>query len=337
MSASSTSLTSSIFDYKYENGRRYHAYRAGAYVLPNDELEQDRMDLRHHIFRLTLDGELFRAPLTKIPERVLDIGTGTGIWAMDFADEFPSAVVIGTDLSPIQPHWVPPNCRFVVDDAEADWLYRPDEAFDYIHGRALGGSIADWTRFYQQIYTHLKPGGWIEMQEYEAWISSDDDTINQGGKWVSEWQRLIDEASTKFGKKFNVAERQKQYMIEAGFAHVQDDVYKVCPDSVDEPVYPEMLPMLIPTKTPIGPWAKDRKLKEIGMYHRENIIAGVEPFCLALFTRVLGWSNAKTQVLLARVKDELRNPRNHFYTATHFIYGRKPVTTYHDGNTITPS
>src|SRR2546423_6123069 len=114
MSASSTSLTSSIFDYKYENGRRYHAYREGAYILPNDELEQDRLDLRHHIFRLTLDGHLFRAPISNSPERVLDVGTGTGILAIEFADEYPSAIGIGTDLSPIQPSWVPTNCKFVV-------------------------------------------------------------------------------------------------------------------------------------------------------------------------------------------------------------------------------
>jgi hypothetical protein len=31
---------------------------------------------------------------------------GTGIWAIDFADEFPDATVIGCDLSPIQPQWV---------------------------------------------------------------------------------------------------------------------------------------------------------------------------------------------------------------------------------------
>ena len=35
---------------------------------------------------------------------------------MEFADEFPGAVVIGTDLSPIQPDFVPPNLKFYVDD-----------------------------------------------------------------------------------------------------------------------------------------------------------------------------------------------------------------------------
>jgi methylase of polypeptide subunit release factors len=44
-----------------------------------------------------LDGKLFLAPLRTI-HRVLDIGTGTGIWAIDFADAFPSAHVIGEDL-----------------------------------------------------------------------------------------------------------------------------------------------------------------------------------------------------------------------------------------------
>lgn len=34
------SLTSSILHYKYENGRTYHAFRDGQYVLPNDDEEQ---------------------------------------------------------------------------------------------------------------------------------------------------------------------------------------------------------------------------------------------------------------------------------------------------------
>ncbi len=56
------------------------------------------------------------------------------------ADEHPNATVIGNDLSPIQPVWVPANCKFIVDDIESDWLYKPNEAFDYIHGRGLGGA-----------------------------------------------------------------------------------------------------------------------------------------------------------------------------------------------------
>ena len=122
---STKSLSSSVLAYTYENGRRYHAFREGEYVLPNDEREQDRLDLLHHIFKLILRGSVVAAPVHKHVQRVLDIGTGTGIWAIDFADEHPAAEVIGIDLSPIQPTWIPPNCMFVVDDAEENWLYTP--------------------------------------------------------------------------------------------------------------------------------------------------------------------------------------------------------------------
>ena len=45
------------------------------------------------------------APLPKNPQHILDCGTGTGIWALDIGEVFPSAEVIGVDLSPIQPEW----------------------------------------------------------------------------------------------------------------------------------------------------------------------------------------------------------------------------------------
>lgn len=74
-----TSATSSIFNYQYENGRTYHGYRAGQYLLPNDEREQDRLDMTHHIFLLTLKGALCVTSLHE-PQAILDVGTGTGIW-----------------------------------------------------------------------------------------------------------------------------------------------------------------------------------------------------------------------------------------------------------------
>ena len=33
-------------------------------------------------------------------------------WAIEFAEEHPSALVLGVDLSPIQPPHVPVNCSF---------------------------------------------------------------------------------------------------------------------------------------------------------------------------------------------------------------------------------
>ena len=67
--------------------------------------ELDRLDLMHGMLRMTMGGKLFYAPLGENLGRVLDIGTGTGIWAIDVGDEYPSADIIGTDLSPTQPSW----------------------------------------------------------------------------------------------------------------------------------------------------------------------------------------------------------------------------------------
>ena len=61
----------------------------------------------------------------------------TSIQAMDMADLFPMASVLGIDLSPIQPAFVPPNCAFEVDDLTMEWTF-PDDEFDFIHIRESG-------------------------------------------------------------------------------------------------------------------------------------------------------------------------------------------------------
>ena len=50
--------------------------------MPNDETEQDRLDIIHHVFRLSLGGELCKTKLEN-PQKILDVGTGTGIWAIE--------------------------------------------------------------------------------------------------------------------------------------------------------------------------------------------------------------------------------------------------------------
>ena len=175
---------------------------------------------------MILGGELYTAQLPSEPQRILDVGTGTGIWAIEMADKFPSAFVVGTDLSPIQPNLVPPNVQFYVDDAEADWTFSDSEKFDFVHGRALCGGIADWPRFYAQAYESLKPGGWMEMQDHECWINSDDGGMERA-PGCSEWIGEVDRASRMVGKPLNIAHLHKQWMIDTGFQDVTEVVKKV--------------------------------------------------------------------------------------------------------------
>jgi methylase of polypeptide subunit release factors len=121
------------------------------YLLPNDETEAERLDIHHALFLAVYNGKLHLAPIKSDVQRVIDLGTGTGIWAIDFADQYPSAQVIGNDLSPIQPNIVPPNLQFFVDDIEDSWGYE-DQPFDYVHARFLAGSILDWPKLMRQAY-----------------------------------------------------------------------------------------------------------------------------------------------------------------------------------------
>jgi SAM-dependent methyltransferase len=282
--------------------------------VPNDEIEQERLDLLHHLFKMILGGELITAPIGSNPQRVLDVGTGTGIWAIEFADQYPSAHVTGTDLSPIQPIWVPPNVEFYVDDAEAPWTFEPNR-FDFIHGRALCGGIADWPRFYKQAYDNLRPGGWMEMQDHECWLNSDDGGMDRA-PGCKEWISEVDRASRMFGKPLNIAHEHKQWMIDAGFVDVSEVVKKVC----------GVLRFGKVTDTwqvPIGPWARDPKLKELGTMFRVQMIESIPSFMLAYYTRILGYSMEQTQVTMAMVRKEFFDKSLHLYLRWHFVIGRR--------------
>lgn len=336
------SVTSGIKQYTYENGRRYHAYRAGEYMLPNDEEEQDRMDLVHHIYGLLLGGGLYRAPITTDIRRVLDLGTGTGIWAMDFADAHPSAQVLGNDLSPIQPAWTPPNCHFEVDDYESPWSYSPNKKFDLIHGRELEGMVSSPQVLFSKAYEHLNPGGWLEMQSIELDFYCDDDedldtfqndTSNRSGgkakadscadvgtgagrhkdkkkgpnvrkaKHCLHWRDKHYEAANKFGKSMDTVEKWDDDMRKAGLVNVKKDTYKL----------------------PFAPWPKEPKLREVGRYHQLHMYHGINSYTVAPFTRMLGWTAADCEDLMGKVRGEIRDASMHLYTKVHFVYGQKPV------------
>lgn len=66
-------------------------------------------------------------------------------------DEYPSANILGVDLSPIQQVWVPPNVRFMVDDIEETWLESAD-FYDLVHGRHITPAIKDFPALLRRAY-----------------------------------------------------------------------------------------------------------------------------------------------------------------------------------------
>ncbi|TDZ40553.1 Secondary metabolism regulator LAE1 [Colletotrichum trifolii] len=212
-----TSLADSIYNYRLENGRTYHRYKDGKYFYPNDDRESDRLGQLAVLTRLqvaarsfppeicniinfflSLDGKLGLSPPNENDsqvKRVLDVGTGTGIWAVE----------------------VPPNVTFEVDDIEEPWLFgRP---FDYIHSRMMTSGLSNWRQFIQTSFDNLNPGGYLELQEMDLMPQSDDGTLRPDAAIVKCFE-LLGQAAGALNHPFQNIPALVNILQEVGFEHV---------------------------------------------------------------------------------------------------------------------
>ncbi|KAJ6780317.1 hypothetical protein PWT90_09913 [Aphanocladium album] len=252
------SLSESAQTFPEEFGRTYHAYHAGSYPFPNDVAEQDRLKLQSACFKHLLGNKLYFAPLSraKPPLRIMDVATGLGDWAIEMGDMFPESIIVGTDLSPIQPDEVPPNVHFYVEDACTVGCW---------------GSFR--TQIAQQAIASLEPGGWFESQEIDGNICCDDETLDSNGALAQYFGDLVT-ASEQMNRPAILAAILKESYEAAGFVDVHQ----------------------IPLKMPIGGWAKDSRLKSIGLAWQANLFEGLGGFAYQLFNRVFDRSSEETEV-----------------------------------------
>jgi ubiquinone/menaquinone biosynthesis C-methylase UbiE len=284
----STSLNSSVMMFRTYHGRRFHAFEESHYWLPNDDAEIGRLSIQHICWRISLGGKLFLAPLKPDIHNALDVGTGAGEWAMEFAEQFPSANVIGTDLSPVQDPKTPPNCNWLVDNAEQEWIF--DVKFDYVHSRMLLLGIHDWDRYLEQAYNNLKPGGWVEVQEPLFPTSH----IEDGGVTLESpfkrWVTHIVEAAAVDNIDTQIAPRFAEYFKRAGFINI---------------VKQEVI-------WPVGPWAKGEREKMLGHWVYENTRLFLDSAKL-LFVKRLDWEIERIEQLMKEAEADIQSKKSHYY------------------------
>ncbi|KAL7624948.1 hypothetical protein AAE478_004162 [Parahypoxylon ruwenzoriense] len=279
-------LDSSLYHFVEENGRTYHRYKAGRYFLPNDAAEQERLDLQHQLFIIAIGGKLNIAPIPENPRRVLDIATGTGIWAIEFAVQHPRSQVIGTDLSPIQPQFLPENCRFEIDDAEDEWTF--SEEFDFIHGRALMSCFNDPGAVVRQGFRSLAPGGIMEFQDALFPMSYIGEPPTESALY--RWNDMMIEGVNRLGRSWSNVQHYKRFFEEAGFE-----------DIVEKRFY-----------WPTSPWAKGRYFKTVATYFQEDMLAGLEAMSLKVLG-VLGMSAGEVRGFVEDVKKDFLDTNLHAY------------------------
>ncbi|KAI0431884.1 S-adenosyl-L-methionine-dependent methyltransferase [Xylaria sp. FL1042] len=296
--SSTMSLDPTLYHFIEENGRTYHKYKQGRYFLPNDSAEQERLDLQHQLFCITIGGKLNLCPFPKTPKRVLDIATGTGIWAIEFASQYPETEVVGTDLSPIQPHYLPENCRFEIDDAEDEWTY--SEPFSFIHGRALMSCFDDPSRVVKQAYENLEPGGFIEFQDAlfpMYWVGEP-----PRESALYRWNELLMEGVRRIGRSWSNVVNYPRYFEEAGFENI-----------VDRRFY-----------WPTSPWAKGKYFKTVAMYFQEDMISGMEGISMKVL-QATGMTPEEIKDFCEEVKRDFRDTNLHAYLTVSYIYAQKPL------------
>lgn len=298
--SASTSMAESMREYVFENGRRYHRFREGRYNFPNDDVEQQREDMKHAMVKMLCNQLLF-APLGVNPQEILDIGTGTGIWAIEMGDIYESANILGVDLSPIQPEWVPPNVRFMVDDIESPWLH-PRNFFDYIHARHTVMAIKDWPRLMRRSLEHLRPGGWLEIQEVYHYPISLNGTMAADNPVAKYWA-LINEGLANLGVNFYGVTGLADMMRDCGYINVTERVLQI----------------------PIGTWPKNKVLKTVGLYWRTILLDGIQAIALGPLTRGCGWSREQVELFLIQVRRAYQDNGGLMYMPLHIIYGQKPM------------
>ncbi|KND87901.1 hypothetical protein TOPH_07464 [Tolypocladium ophioglossoides CBS 100239] len=250
-----------------------------------------------------LDGQLFLAPVGENPQKIVDLGTGFGFWALDVADQFPSARIIGTDLSPIQPRWTPPNVEFRVEDLDDE--FRPWTSIyadaDLMHLRFLLPTVRRPRQILQRCLENLKPGGWIEIHDLVPKIFSDDGTAGDDHPIHTLYQQIDGPFSSLYGWNIHFPANLASTLREMGFVNVSAKHNAI----------------------PIGRWHREARLREMGVFAQSLLSDWLVTMLIRHET--LGLNAEEAHKLGQDILDAFNNPQIHAQHDWLDIWAQKPL------------
>lgn len=130
---------------------------------------------------------------------------------------------------------MPPNVRFEVDDIEDEWTYT--HKFDLIHARYLLGAVRDWPALVAKCFQHLRPGGWIELQDFTMQVYSTDGSLAKDS-YLTRYLVETTEGMRAMGVEPEPGAKLAGWVREAGFEDVHNERFSF----------------------PVGSWPKDKTM-----------------------------------------------------------------------------
>ncbi|KAI0644106.1 S-adenosyl-L-methionine-dependent methyltransferase [Trametes meyenii] len=227
------------------NGESKYIFRA-ATAIPE---EVQRLDDMHNGITDFLGGLSFvKLDDPTAPSAILEMGSGSGAWAIQAAEIFPHSHVVAADLNPIPPRPLPDNLEYQCVDITKPFPFEK-ESFDIVHARLVLIHVPGAEDVLRRAVDLIKPGGWLLVDEPDDYAQADGSPGGLGpgtSAVLKGWKKVLESsgADPQFGSKL-------KGIVESTGAFDKVHVNKVV--------------------VPISGKSEDPKLRKLGLTWKQNL------------------------------------------------------------------
>jgi SAM-dependent methyltransferase len=214
---------------------------------------------------------------------ILDIGCGTGVWALAMAAQWPRAQVVATDIT--LPAITPPaNLALVQSNADQAWPFH-DRKFSFIHGRMLCAGIHDWPGLLSRCWEHLEPGGWLELLDVCHPFRADNPAADNDSSAFIRFGDVAEASWKANGLDYRTTLKHEERLRALGFQNIKE----------------------IKVRWPIGEWADTDVERRIGAICIQNFTTFIPTAGRAILARHPSLTPQDAEKLIDEALADLRD------------------------------